>query len=206
MSSRSRNRTPLIIILRERAWRILKKYLPPTLFMETDLPSIRVIDPTSKRKSVETEDAPIAISMYLPGKPLFRIGGVNGVLIPLIRRRRENTYCTIVDDYYVLSMDRGPYYETLRRSLGNLPEEFRYFIENYMGINVSNVDTGIVDEISPEKFSETRIRRCYLWLGWYDGGMFSLLMVRPREILRERIINGDNVVLRVIQETTNSFG
>ena len=194
------NRRYLVTVLRNREWKILKKYIPPTLFIETNLPSVRVIDPSSSE--VVNEDAPIALSIYLPGKPLFRIGRQAGALIPL-KKRRQTTHYTLVDGYYSTN--------TLDPSIAlyvfqKLPEEYRYFVTQILKQNYAI--PCILDEIHPEIFLHIRDRgRCYHWFSWRDGFMYSLVRERNMVNYIRRILQGKGYfIYRSVLEKSNSYG
>ncbi len=209
MTARPRSRRMfLVTILREREWKILKKYLPPTLFIETNLPSTKIYDPTSRE--IINEDAPLALAVYLPGKPLFRVGGSTGALIPIKRFASSQTYYAIVTgrwhniniDYYITKRLRPP-----PGFMNKLPEEYRYFISQILNNNIVEVHT--LDEVKPAKFfNYINGQQCFHWFSWYDGSMFSLIYDPPQQIepALRRAFNESRLILKMVRRYSNSFG
>jgi len=202
----------LVGILRGRLWRILKSYIPPTLFIETNLPAIRVeIWGDGRVEESDTEEAPLVLSMYIPGKPLFRVGSPRGAIIPIKRKRKVPRVCSVVNDYFdfeELAEDRRTIISALR---ANLPDELAYFLDK-LGRSLEAVDIRLIDKVKPRPFycvcesdKSDRRRPCYHWLSWFDGAMFSMLldkglmnyyMTKPKQ----------SSSLRIVRKESNAYG
>lgn len=118
----------------------LKKIIPPNLFVETNLPPILVTSVSKTRcphgtQWVHTfEDAPLALSMYIPGRPLYRVDTTLGTLVPFKLAGSlqsvssdVSSSITCIDKYYELGYDKA--FDTITKKPHlYLPDEYRYFL------------------------------------------------------------------------------
>jgi len=197
----------LVGIIRRRLWRILKSYIPPALFIETNLPATRVeIWDDGRVEESDIEETPLVLSMYIPGKPLFRVEDLRGAIIPI--KRRSQKVCSVVSDYYEfeeLAADQNTITSALR---AHLPDELTYFLDK-LGRSLDAVDIKLIDKVKPRPFycvcesDGCRRPRCYHWLSWLDGGMFSILLDKGGidYYLSKRVSS-----LRIVRKESNAYG
>lgn len=175
--------TYLINAVREGRFRVLKKFVPPTLFIETNLPPIKVYyslaEPrmrtgeacVSSKKSrgvgFASENPQLALSLYLPGRPLYRLDPSHGSFIPFwcVLKDKDADVCkhiTCIDEYYHLEDDSslaGKRHIIIKY----LPEELIRFLEEHGLLkHKENIKVSLVDSIHTEVFHcLLECRECY---------------------------------------------
>jgi len=107
--------------------KVLCRYLPPTLFMETNLPAVKI---KMGKKNVRSEDIELSLSTYLPGKVSFRC--VPGLIVPIYksRKRRKNKLVIITDKVYEL---RSPLLSSHEKEKirEELPFSFKVYLNTF---------------------------------------------------------------------------
>lgn len=202
----------LVNLIRNGEFSILSKLIPPTLFMTTNLPPVRVCHPSSCKYSgqqiprkAENEDPQLAISVYIPGNPSYRLPVRRGAFIPLYTPMFKDEqgmetiakYLTCIDEFYRLETDSDIASRTTAIVQQLPPELERFARQNSLSINVR-----LIREIRPESFEcrslQAPRRELYHWyFNPYDAYTFQVDPARWKRNMP---------IANVLKRTSKSYG
>jgi len=186
-------------------FQFLNKYIPDTLFTETDLPCVRIYKPRVPKRPPErgivAEDITLALSVYLPGRPSFRHWEKLGIFIPISSRRKHYYYSNIEKycDFDVAPIDE----EILSNSL---PEEYKCFLE-YNNITFTPQAYRLLS-IRPHAFygKNHKHRRLYWVVLFSTHGTLSLTEYLNLEYSKKKFNKEGMVLLRLLRKESISYG
>ena len=147
----------------------LRKFVPQRLFADVELPEIEIRYVNEMRRtSKQYEDVGFAISLLMPGRPLFRYGDVRekGLVIP-IQSNNLNIVCTSIDKH----AGRGRYYDIvslgiIRKIKDKLPRDYVRLVEDELGVRADNIRCGRLEGVEPEDFYILTDRWKYYQWSW----------------------------------------
>jgi hypothetical protein len=124
----------IVELIREGKFSVLRKYIPRTLFFDTNLPTviIRIFDKDKQRYYFEEEHPELALSYLLPGRVTFRYDDIHGHIIQL-----EKGICS---DFTTQILKQNYTIKSIDSHKGNYVEEYEYLL-NKINVNLQPQQT-----------------------------------------------------------------
>jgi len=196
----------VIFVVNLRNFRFLDRYIPGTLFIETNLPSIKIYEPKVPDKSLKdkgravVEDVALALAVYLPGKPSFRHWADQGMLLPISSKIGKQHYANVGENYEfdIVLIDE----DTLR---SNLPEEYEYFLTKYSP-TLSIPQTYRLLSLTPYAFYR-KSRECkgLYWIVLHSTHS-TVPLSNLQKYLKLKFREQNEVLLRFLRKESISYG